>query len=211
MDIKLGEIYINKTWTYLMPCVNSFGSDFLAYYNGLAKLAVGIHDTLLDHSPLISGENIYILFDTSVRNTYFFQFLEWVREEEYFLAEYSFDEDITVATKHMVVINVPECHKEDYGNFLLGKYSKMYTEDFKKEHFLDKGRLVAYGVLSKDPTFVGDYQRQLQKEFPTFDIMEEDLKEHEVELPLKREEEVFNCKPEQRPFFNEKLDKVWCK
>ena len=208
MNIEFGKLYENRTVQLLLPCINSFGEGFTSRYNKLLKLAAGVHDTLLDHSPLIYGNNLYVCFDTSYNNEDFYEFIDYLIDQDYFQAEYSVDEDLSVARKHMIVVNVPECHNEDYKYFLKGEYSKMYTEEFRKEHFLDKGRLKELKILTKDKTMIPVLMNHLEIDFKS-EVLEEELQNHEVVLPLKRREEIFNCSKNQRVFFNEELDKVW--
>ena len=61
MHIEIGKYYVNKTRRFLLPCLKGHGEDFVSKYNSVFKLAVAIHDTLLDHSKKSEGRSIYIL------------------------------------------------------------------------------------------------------------------------------------------------------
>lgn len=206
MDIIKGKAYENLTARLLLPCLESFDSTFQRYFSRVFKLAVGVHDMQVDGSPEISGRNIFVLFDLDFNTEIFIQFLEWCKDKDFFVGEYTFAD-----RQHMMVINVPEEHNDAYDCFLKGQYSKMYSEDFLETNFMDKHRLTEHNILTKNELFLPNLGRQLRLQFgdDPKGFTDEHLKGNEIELPLKREEEVFNCKDTEKPNFNEELTKVW--
>lgn len=209
MHIEIGKYYVNKTWRFLLPCLRGHGDTFVRKFNPIFKLAVGIHDTLVDGAEISKGRSIYILCDKLTQERLFKEFIEWIRCQEYFVADYCPDSEILSSRKHMVIINVPRMFNDAYDNFLLGNYSIMYLDSELKALFSSPDRKKELNILTRNPAIVSDFVKQVNEEFQT-SVTEKDFKMSELELPLKKKEEIFNCKKNnQNVFFNETQDKVW--
>lgn len=213
MNIEIGKYYVNKTWRFLLPCLRGHGDIFVRKFNPVFKLAVGIHDTLLDGSELSSGRNIYLLCDKKSQEDRFNQFLEWIRYQEYFKGDYCPDADFTKSRKHMIIIEIPEMFHNAYDMFLKGQYSKMYSRENQLNLFINiqEPKVKEFNILSLDSSYIKEFVDIVNKEFDSnvkVSEFQDGLKE--LELPLKTCEEIFNCNDEnQRVFFVEELDKVW--
>jgi hypothetical protein len=107
MIIEKGNFYVNKTWRFLMPCLRGHGEEFVTKFNLVYKLAVGIHDTLLDDSKLSNSDNIYILCDKSINQHRFDEFLEYIRNQIYYVVDYCPESEILESTQIMIVLNIP--------------------------------------------------------------------------------------------------------
>lgn len=209
MHIEIGKYYVNKTWRFLLPCLRGHGDIFVSKFNPVFKLAVGIHDTLLDNSKKAEGRSIYILCDKFADRIAFDEFLEWVKYQDAYIADYCPDSEILKSRKHVIIIKIPEVYNDAYDHFLQGNYSLMYLEQEIKLLFSNSTRQKEHDILSRNPKIIDDFVKEVNNEFKT-NVKSHDFKNSELELPLKKTEEIFNCcKDTDSVFFNEKKDKVW--
>ncbi len=225
MKIDIGTYYENKTWTYLLPCLKTYGSQFISKYNSVFKLAVGIHDTALDGSPLIKGRNIYILLNSKFNPDRFYDFLGWIKHQPYYVTDYTAYLGVYEKMLHMLVLKIPKIYESSYDNFLLGKYSKMYSKEQLKElfylenyngselsgvekvgnSFFKKG----YSVLIKNPNTVDIYIKKVKEIFGESIEKKDICSDHEYDFPLLKEEEIFNCSKGEHIYFNPEIHKIW--
>lgn len=208
MNIEIGQFYINKTWRFLLPCLRGHGDSFVERFNPVFKLAVGIYDTTVENSKYDNLGNIYILCDTAYQPKSFNNFLNWLKFQNYYVTDYSFEPDIQYSRKRMVVIQVPKDYKNSYIHFIKSEYSKMYSTEILKELFSNPAREKEFNIISKNDKCRFEFLNLLNQEFNTeieLEEFEEDFKE--FELPLKRKEEVFNCKETKEEYLkiNHKL------
>ena len=166
MNIEIGKQYENKTWFYLTPVLRGHGNTFITKFNSVWKLAVGIHDMLLDGSDIANGRNIYILFDKKFNESKFEDFLQYVKYQDYYKADYSFDTDLQNSRKHMIIIKVPKMFNNAYDMFLKGKYSKMYEKEYLEKFFSSKNRKHVYDIMTKKSreTF-NNYIKKIEETF----------------------------------------------
>lgn len=211
MKIQIGKEYHNKTWKYLLPCLRGYDNAFVMRFNLMYKLAVGIYDSL--HSNLAKGKYIYVLADTKYKNKSYLEFINFVRCQPYYITDYCYDADISKARRQMIVLEIPKQFHRAYYYFLKGKYSKMYTKEQLNNLYSsvlnkkvlsteEKTRLKNYQILDNNKSIREQFIKTLNEEFNT-DINGLD-EEYEVELPLKRKEEIFNCKDNYKVFINAK-------
>lgn len=208
MNIQIGECYVNKTWRFLLPCLRGHGDVFVRKFNPVFKLAVGIHDMLVDGSPIMNGRSIFILCDKLVHQREFENFLEWIKYQSYYIADYCPDSEILKSRKHVIVVAVPERFNDAYDHFLQGSYSTMYLEDEIKLLFSGEVRKQEYDILMRGAKTVDDFVKKVNIEFGTT-AMPEDFKMAELDFPLVKTEEIFNYKQGDTIYFNEQIDKVW--
>jgi len=209
MHIEIGKYYVNKTCRFLLPCLRGHGDIFVRKFNPIFKLAVGIYDTLVDNSKISNGRNIYILCDKLTNPKEFNDFLEWVKYQECYVTNYCPDSEILNSRKHMIVILVPEIFNDAYDHFIQGNYSLMYLDEELKLLFSNTLRKKEYDVLSRNPKLIEDFVKEVNLEFKS-EVNSKDFKNAELELPLKKTEEIFNYKKENDTvYFNEKIDKLW--
>lgn len=207
MEIKNNEHYINSTWRFLMPCLKGHGSLFVIKFNSLFKLSVGIYDDLLENSNISKGKNIYVLCNKLINPDNFIDFITWIKLQDYYVTDYCFDAEIIDSEKHMVVIKIPKEYNNAYDQFIKGNYSLMYSDKDLKKLFSNNNRKKELNILTKDITIFEDFTEKVNKEFDTkikFDY--NDMLE--LELPLKKSEEIFNYNNvNQNIFFNQEIDK----
>jgi len=208
MNIKIGKLYVNKTWRFLAPCLRGHGDAFVKKFNPLHKLAVGIHDSLLDGSELSNGRNIYLMIDKEYKPREYKKFMEYLEYQEYFKGTYCPDSEITSSRKQIIILEIPEIFKESYDHFLKGEYSKMYSEEQIKLFFGNSTKKKDFEILSRSGEALKEFVTKVNKEFNT-ETSIKNFDECEWELPLIKKEEIFNCQNKETVYFNEKLDKVW--
>ena len=185
-----------------MPCLRGHGDIFVSKFNPVFKLAVAIHDTLLDDSKKAEGRSIYILCDKFANRIAFDEFLDWIKYQDAYIADYCPDSEILKSRKHVIVIAIPEVYNDAYDNFLQGNYSLMYLEQDLKSLFSSSTKQKEYDILSRNPKIIEEFTKVVNKEFKTNAVID-DFKNVELELPLKKTEEIFNCcKDSDTIFFN---------
>jgi|VirMetMinimDraft_7_1064189.scaffolds.fasta_scaffold00418_25 hypothetical protein len=188
MDIKIGKMLENKTWKFLSPCLSFYGSTFTDKINTVFKLAAGIgDDNHFNPTP-----SIYLLCDAKYQPRNFIKFLEWIKYEKYYLADYPFTPDLKDARRHMVVIAIPKAYLKTYEYFLEGKYSKMYTEEEIKTLFLQTDTKAA-NILLKKSKALEEFVKNQNKVYGT-KVKANELvtMPEEYEFPLNHKEEIFN-------------------
>ena len=209
MHIEIGKYYVNKTWRFLLPCLRGHGDIFVSKFNPVFKLAVGIHDTLLDNSKKSEGRSIYILCDKFANRIAFDEFLDWIKYQDAYIADYCPDSEILKSRKHVIIIKIPEVYNDAYDHFLKSNFSLMYLDEELKLLFSNPGKKKEYDILSREPKIIEEFVKEVNKEFKTNAIVD-DFKNAELELPLKKTEEIFNClQDNDTVFFNDKKDKIW--
>lgn len=207
MKIEIGEKYVNKTWRFLLPTLKGFGDTFVMKFNPVFKLAVGIHDTLMDGSVFAEGRNIYILCDKKVQEKAFNDFYNWVKFEPYFRANYCPESNFTKSRKHMIVLEIPEIFNHAYDMFVKSRYNEMYSQEHIQILFSSVDRKKEFDILMKSGDSYDNLLKEANREFGTkvTRFYEEPT---QLELPLKAFEEVFNCELGQNVYFTEKISKV---
>ena len=209
MQIEIGKYYVNKTWRFLLPCLRGHGDIFVSKFNPVFKLAVGIHDTLLDNSKKSDGRSIYILCDKFANRIAFDEFLDWIKYQDAYIADYCPDSEILKSRKHVIIIKIPELYNDAYDHFLQGNYSLMYLKEELNLLFSNPGKKKEYDILSREPKIIEEFVKEVNKEFKTNAVID-DFKNAELELPLKKTEEIFNClQDSDTVFFNDKNGKIW--
>lgn len=196
MKIEIGKLYENKTWKYLVPCLNGHGQEFITRFNQVFKLAVGIGDMLLEGSPIADKKALYVLIDKLYQAKIVELFVTWLKYQPYYIADYCPDTDLENSRKHMLVIAVPKMFHDTYDHFIKGTYSMMYKhQHVANMNFLSEERkAVLTGTQSKEA--IAKYKTMCKEEFgivPTAEVKE-------LDLPPKKVEEIFNYTDKQKYF-----------
>lgn len=194
MNIELGKLFSNRTSKYLVPALNYYGPTLKTKLNLVFKLAFGIHDSLLDGSHLEGQKNIFILTDKLVRPDLFQNFMDWIKHQEYYVTDYVYDSILeNHSRKHMIVLAFPPLLEHAYDNFLLGKYSKMYTKTEIVQYFSEENKVPAKNVLTRAYMAKLQFTQLIKKEFDVV-LEEQDFKNEvfEYDIPPIKEEEFFN-------------------
>ena len=194
MEIKLNQYYINKTWKYLRPCLKDYGEMFVVKYARVYKLAVGLHDTLLDGHPIEHERAIFILLDRKYNVRAFDNFIRWIRNQDYHLLDYPFD-DILDGRQHMVVLRIPERYDHAYDLFLKGHYSKMYVREEIKRFYDDRysNEREILDILLRRPNAKRTFRQKLYNSLKVT-VTDRDLLEMEYDFPPEKQKEIFNYK-----------------
>lgn len=190
MRIDINEFLQNRTREYLLPILRfSYGAGLRAKLQSPFKLAVGVGD---DYDKQPEHRAIYILFKTTVFKEHFLSMLTWIRNQPFFIKDYPYD-DMVSGNKHMVVIAIPPQYTETYDHFINGQYSKMYTRE-------DVDRLFAYDtdtykVLTRKPEAFDKMIAKLKVLYgDNITVVASDLEDGQLDLPITRDEEIFNFK-----------------
>jgi hypothetical protein len=193
MKIAIGKLVENKTLNYLFPILKVYGSTFLAKFNLTHKLAYGIHDCVLDGTPFEDQRKICMLIDRKNRPNLYEDFIRWIRLQDYYITDYSHDDNIT-GRMQMVLIEVPETYSKVYDNFLESKYSKMYSNNdidtfFKKNTYEDSH---PRQVLMKSSEIAPNFVKKVNEIYGTTLTVEDFDKEGEYDFPWEKQNEFFN-------------------
>ena len=198
MKIQIGDVFLgkdgktipypNKSHKYLFPALGSLGSEFVYQFNSVYKLAVGIGDILYPTRETCSLEqNLFVLLRSTIAPNHFTDFLDWIREQDYYRDDYVFD-NLQKSDLHMVVINLPNVVKSQYSDFLDGKYSKVFPTEWADKFF--KNFPDTYKVIIKDHEYRIKFINEINEEFDTnFDV--NDWPGDADKRPIYKEE-VFN-------------------
>lgn len=169
----------NKTNLYLYSTINKFGKTFLLEYMelsnynrgtvGASVISCNILDVIYTRAKRKKiediEEHIYIVFDikgykigdqhvnSKEGSTRFLRFLKFARTNSHFVDDYWVGKG-----QHCIVFKVPSKFTNAYRNFLVSRYSKMYTTEDLTElkfpaTFKIKGKVkrnASYLVLTKN-------------------------------------------------------------
>lgn len=193
MQIEIGKYYVNKTWKYLLPCLRTYGPTFIAKYNSLFKLAVGVHDGLMDGTEFENKKVIYVLIDKKYRPKIALNVMQWFRYQSFVLTDYAFD-DLEEGRKHMFVIEVPEKYHDAYDEFIKGNYSRMYSDKDIEELFPNPTS-DERSVLKRTDIAYTKFIKKVKMNFGT-DVNKSDLVGAELDFPIEKTKEVFNYREE---------------
>lgn len=208
MQLEVGKFYENKTKIYLLPCLTAYGETFINKFNQLYKFAVGIHDANLHGHVMTEQSLFYIMFDKVYSKPYFQLFLNWLKNEPYYVTDYVSGIELD-SRKHMVVLKFPEKYEVAYSNFLKGHFSKMFTNEDKELLFKEEHRKKALKVLNKTEDALLDYVAYINREFE-YSLTKEECKSHgEYSFPCFPIQEIFNYSKTSSKEFNTKYNKSW--
>lgn len=187
MDIIVGKFFDNHTKRYLLPCVKSYGEDFVNKVESVFKVAVGIGDKILSDSGLSYNNHLFILIDTKKSVKHWKSFLDYIKEQPMYEDDYPFD-NIKTGHLHMVVIKLPQDYFKSLEKFKHSQYSKMYSHEQINSLFTANNQVRK--VLLKDYNYKVEYTEKLNKLYET-NINPKDL-EGELDFPLDKRKEIFN-------------------
>jgi hypothetical protein len=79
----------------------------------------------------------------------------------------------------------------------------------KQEYdILFKNKTSELDIINKKLESIKQFVKKVNDEF-SVSVLESDFLDAELELPLKKEEEIFNYRKNDTIFFNDKIDKTW--
>ena len=187
------EFHKNKTRKYLMPCLKGYGEHYANFISSVFKLAVGIHDTIIEDTPIKGNGCIFILTDMHPGSTAYLNFLGYIKEHMSYVADYCFEPDIDGSTKRMFILRIPMQYENAYEMFIKGKYGDMFTEKEIEHLFNSERSKVEISILKRDPLAITNLQDSIKREHGQF-IKDSDFIGDiiEYETPLNKFEEIFN-------------------
>jgi len=206
--IKLGEVYMdevekmaiifpNKTKKYLLPCLKEYGKEFMKRFNGVFKIAAGIGDVVVEDCGLQYGAHIFLQIETQVYvknrrsliSKHFIQYLNWIRQQPMYEADYVFG-NIQDTAYHMIVLKFPEKYAEAFKEFKEGNYSKMFDKDTINRLFHAYPHTTK--ILVRDSTYIIRYVHKVNAREGTT-LKASDFKDSgELDFKPENKNEVFN-------------------
>lgn len=187
MKIQIGQIVLNKTKKYLVPCLKEYGQEFEKQLNSVYKVGIGLGDIVLIKNNIIYEQHVFILIDTKIATNHFKYFINWIKYQNMYEDDYCYD-NISNGQFHMVIIKLPEnCYKPAQ-MLRKSQFSNMFTQEQLEKYFKEKPKEKA--ILVKDHKYRIEYTKELNKIFGTT-IKPEEL-EGELDFPLRKEEETFH-------------------
>lgn len=187
---KKGGIYENRTFKYLIPCIKSYGEEFVKKIESVYKVAIGIGDIIVMNRDIKHEKHLFILLDSSILPMFFQKFIFWIREQPMYEDDYVFG-NIQNSPYHMLVIKIPEKYVNSLAEFKKGKYSKMYSKEEIMEMFSNKDSSNVK-ILLRDKSYKFEFTKKLNKLFGTNLTVDDIEDDHELDVPINLEEEIFN-------------------
>lgn len=186
MKYQVGQVEMNKTKRFLVPCLVKYGEEFVARINQVTKIAMGVGDILLVKSGIHYQQHIFFLIDTNATVKKFKSFMTWLKNQVMYEDDYAFD-SIHKGHLHMIVIKLPEeCYKPAEW-FKKSQFSKMFTKAEVEKYFKNSKEK---GVLIKDHNYKVEFVGKLNDLFES--SVKPDEYEGELDLPIRKEKEIFN-------------------
>ena len=195
MELKVGDLYKNRTLAYLVPALAYYGEEFKDRFSTVFKLGFGIFDYLLEESHLQGQKNLYILLDREFQKNQYSIFMNWIKNQEFYVTDYSYDNQET-GRLQMLVIAFPTPLEDAYDKFIQGKYSEMYFKKEIEELFSDSWKAEKKGVLTRTAGARIIFTHKVKEEYGTELTFSDFKKEkYEYDFPPKKEQEIFNQEP----------------
>lgn len=200
MIIQVGEIQMdkvtqqkiiyNKTRKFLLPCLKEYGSEFLTKFNSVYKFAAGIGDVIVTQERSKKPEferHIFILLDSTIATSFFIEFIDWVKDEHYYVDDYVFG-NIQKSNYHMVILRFPEKYYDSFTTFQEGKYSKMFNSETIEKFFHNYPDVKK--IFIKDYNYRIVFTKRLNRLYGS--TLKPEEYDGELELPPTDETELFN-------------------
>lgn len=198
IEVKSGVFFQNRTYTYLAPLLKAWGKEFTTRVNdGIFKLAYGVDDNhFLARNMLRKKYPIFIMVDRAYNPKKFNSFLEYIREHESYISDYSCEiKSNETSRKHMIVLTLPNEMKEKYEYFLEGKYSKMFSKNDTEIEKYYKPSSIAIRVFNREKDRIQKHIENISEIFNVSVSEEnfENLTTMELDLPysVEKEKEIF--------------------
>lgn len=190
MQLKFGQIYLNKSWKYFAPIIaKHYGAGFHNKFTQFFKLAVGIGDA---HYKKMSYPCFFFLIDREHYKNITLSSINWLRNQAYYVDDYAFD-DLHTGRMHMIVTKIPKELLETYEEFLGGRYSRMLHENEIDIYFRkDMDLTGAYRVLTRQESAYTDFLEKINNSFGPTSITRRDLIGAELDFPIEKQKEIFN-------------------
>lgn len=214
ITMQPGEVFMNKTYKYLLPIINTYSKEFIHHYNTVSEslLACGINDVKYELATMEKNTHLlFLIYDTNgkfdpVKKMYkdlklsksnFNKYLSFVRSYTHYINDYYFDN--VRGNRHCVVFKVPTKYKQAYDKCLESKFSLMFTKSELTELKINpKTRSgkpdLRYLVLTKDNSYRQQFEELVNKTFDTNITLEQDV---ELDFPFIKGNEIFNYKIKQ--------------
>lgn len=185
------QIVRNKTLKYLYPCLIEYGPDFVAKINYFTKVFIGIGD--VKHPTFdVNNPYLYLMFQVEEQTFFpFFEFLKEVRQQQFYIDDYTYQSDIRYSSHIVVVVKVPPQYIETYHKFRKGQYSEMYEETDIERLYAGNDTLETK-VLKRDASLSVHLKNRIIEEYGLDEPVSFDSEIKEYELPPRLDEEVLN-------------------
>lgn len=187
------RVKTTKSKKYLLPCMRVYGDEFVRKLNSVFKVAVGIGDMVLTNRGKGDYQkHLFILLDSKVCNSFFIEFIEWIRDQYMYEDDYAYD-NIMKSSFHMVILRFPTQFYEAFETFKLGEYSKMYDMTTIEKYF-SQHHPATVKVLIKDHNYRVIFAKQLNREYHLEGnlAIRPDQCLGELDFPPTAQTEVFN-------------------
>lgn len=193
-QVRISQIYVNKTWKYLVPATKVYGDLFKVRMENLFKLAAGHGDECY---PRKVGKAIFLVVDKLYIPDKYNHTMTWLRNQDYYITDYAFD-NVETGRMQMIVLKFPDQFSEAFDEFTKGRYSRMYTPEEVEKLFRvgDNTRIGVIDILNRTPVARKEFLPKLKASFGNdIDITENDLRFAEYDFPPQPQLEIFNYEP----------------
>lgn len=165
LEIKPGTLYINKTYAYLAPVLNSFDQEFQRRYRLIRQqvLAYAIQDFLYNDAMGIEKTEaaLFVVVQRpsieSEDHGKLERFLAFFRTHGSYVHDYLFDGLGT----HCLVIDISPW-RETYCQFEASRFSRMYIPEQLEQCCILPGSSV-HSVLTRNPAYLEKFKEKLRR------------------------------------------------
>lgn len=175
------ELIFNRTKRYLLPILNNYPKIFK---DELQKVHFNLFVGDVDYYRTRQFEsNLFIVIPFKQTLINACRAIKWYKQEY----------PLNLTDKYVIVIDIPPEYKDSYENFLLGRYSKMYTSRQIKElgfpQILNGDINLTYCVLTHNAMAYEDYKRVLREVYHTNQYP---IEPEEYDVPPRIPQEFLN-------------------
>ena len=213
IDPELKEFQLNNTFALLAPIVNCFSNELKNSVYGMSALCWGVGDC--HYSTIHKKEKLdaflFLLVDRcgkwlndkkryenlKLSKKEFSKNMKLIRNDPHYVTDYSWN---YLDNRHMIVFKIPKKYLKAFDKFLLGEYSKMYS-DHDIEVLKIANTKMRISIVKKDKEFIPFFEKGLNNYYGTNVELDEDF-DGELALPFIPKREVFNWEDEFKFLIN---------
>ena len=179
------KIYINKTYKYLLPCIEQRDKKLIGYIKKMSPIGYFIG------YKKQSTENIYILCEKTDIDK---QLRAYIKMEKNYRTGFTIKKGSEKLW--MIVLSFPRECMHSFNLFLEGFYSQMYNKNERQEFYFKEN---VKKILDKEEEALQDYREKLVDEFRTpKNLSLSWVKDHfNYDTPPLKSKEIFNYEKEE--------------
>jgi hypothetical protein len=172
----------NKTVKYIVPLFKDYGVEFKTKLNSLNLVSIRYNDKIIDEKY---NNHLFVL--VNYKSPKFISVIKWLRKQSFYETDYPYD-DILEGSLHIIVLKIPDQHREAFTHFVNSEYSKMLSE--KQAAYYYGKTSERYGIIVKTEDALKSFVDAVNRIYRT-DHAYEDFLDVEYDFGLEDEQETF--------------------